>query len=416
MVSPQLHSTRNPRRLLTGLGMVGRGQARPLSQVLALGTMLLLTMLSTGCWAGRRMWAGEFEYRHTAVRWVYTPGGQIGRFILFPVPVENSIHGVLPTDGYLIVSEGVVDSPVVGGHWDPEWTLDVRTGLLAWPKPAAGNPVGLEMDFLPDHGGHIGVLDKDTIIHVPYHCYELRIGRTGVPYDRFTLILALPKSKWQLGDRWIYAVRPGNGTLVVGTDYYLVCLDEARLRDNLVEPGQPWPKLTASDVPTLIQDLKAKAAYRRRAAVKALARMGPEAKGAAAALVRLMKKADGWHLRKDAYRALVGIGRPAVPHLIAAMNHSRGGYSIAALGEIGPQAHEATGALIEALRDPKRGVQYSAATALGRIHAARMPGEEIGPAAKDVIPALREALKDEEQRVREAAAAALKKIQEDGSR
>jgi HEAT repeat protein len=71
-----------------------------------------------------------------------------------------------------------------------------------------------------------------------------------------------------------------------------------------------------------------------------------------------------------------------------------------ALGEAGPSAKEAVGALADALKDNDSFVRRFAAQALG----------EIGPAARDAVPALSKALNDSRREVQEAAAAALGKI------
>jgi HEAT repeat protein len=71
-----------------------------------------------------------------------------------------------------------------------------------------------------------------------------------------------------------------------------------------------------------------------------------------------------------------------------------------ALGEAGPGAKEAVGALADALKDSDAFVRRFAAQALG----------EIGPAARDAVPALSKALNDSRREVQEAAAAALGKI------
>ena len=71
-----------------------------------------------------------------------------------------------------------------------------------------------------------------------------------------------------------------------------------------------------------------------------------------------------------------------------------------ALGEIGPNAAEATPALVAILKDPNQEVRWSAADALGKI----------GPNAAEAVPALVTALKDPEKKVRGRAALALGKI------
>ncbi len=71
-----------------------------------------------------------------------------------------------------------------------------------------------------------------------------------------------------------------------------------------------------------------------------------------------------------------------------------------ALGKIGPDAVDATPALVAALYDPGENVRASAAEALGKI----------GPAAAAAAPALLAALYDRDKNVRASAAEALGKI------
>jgi HEAT repeat protein len=89
-----------------------------------------------------------------------------------------------------------------------------------------------------------------------------------------------------------------------------------------------------------------------------------------------------------------------IPALIAAIKDQDStvrGWSILALGEIGPEAQAAVPALTEALLDKSIRVRQVAAAALGRI----------GPKAKSAVPALILALKDPDVSVRSAAASGL---------
>jgi HEAT repeat protein len=74
--------------------------------------------------------------------------------------------------------------------------------------------------------------------------------------------------------------------------------------------------------------------------------------------------------------------------------------SIRALGDMGPEAKEAVGALQKALGDQDRAVGRLAAVALGKI----------GPNAQPAIGALTELLEDEEYAMRFSAALAIQKI------
>ena len=101
--------------------------------------------------------------------------------------------------------------------------------------------------------------------------------------------------------------------------------------------------------------------------------------------------------------ALISIGRPAVPALVAAFkqedNMVRGGAEIV-LGRIGPPA---VPALLAALKDQDEDFRSSAAVALVLMG----QNELLDPEAESVIPALIEALADESARVRAFSASAL---------
>jgi HEAT repeat protein len=81
-------------------------------------------------------------------------------------------------------------------------------------------------------------------------------------------------------------------------------------------------------------------------------------------------------------------------------NQSERWHAAQALANLGPHAHEAVPALVEALKDEDAILRTEAASALARI----------GPAAKPAVPALVEALKDDYGPAREAAAATLRAL------
>ena len=101
--------------------------------------------------------------------------------------------------------------------------------------------------------------------------------------------------------------------------------------------------------------------------------------------------------------ALISIGRPAVPDLVAAFKQEdsmvRAGAEIV-LGRIGPPA---VPALLAALKDQDEDFRSSAAVAFALMG----QDELLDPEAESVIPALIAALADENARVRAFSAAAL---------
>ena len=161
----------------------------------------------------------------------------------------------------------------------------------------------------------------------------------------------------------------------------------------------------AADVAALANQLKSSDPDMRRAAAKALAEAGADAKPAITALSRALSDKDLFVRR----------------------------FAAQALGEIGPDAKSAIKPLSEALKDPRKEVAEAAATALGKIGAAeplaalvadtkrdtgprRRAIEALGMMkgdAKSAVPALIAALKDKDLRIE--AAEALGEIGPDAS-
>jgi HEAT repeat protein len=150
-------------------------------------------------------------------------------------------------------------------------------------------------------------------------------------------------------------------------------------------------KAAVGDLAEALKDKKA-----RLHALRALKRIGPDAKAAVSALADVVKDDKGAFspASTEACEALGRIGpaaKEAVPVLIDAVKIKAPGSSVRlqaaiALGRIGPSAKDAVPALIEAVKEPAfRGpLRWHAATALG----------QIGKDSRDAIPALVEIVKD----------------------
>jgi len=144
------------------------------------------------------------------------------------------------------------------------------------------------------------------------------------------------------------------------------------------------------------------------AAANALAAIGPES---APALTSALSDA-AYDKRWPILQALGKLGpaaRQAVPALMKVLqDHVMHDYlgarrgAAESLGKIGPEARAAIPALIKALKDENWTLRSAAAEALG----------EIGPDVRDVTSALNKARKDDNQWVREAAGRALAKIRD----
>lgn len=134
-------------------------------------------------------------------------------------------------------------------------------------------------------------------------------------------------------------------------------------------------------------------------AAVALARLGPEAGPAAAALVKALGHADA-DTARAAVGALAGMGNVAIAPLEKALASPREqvrGNAVEALGKIGAQA---VPAIIEALADSSPAVRRAAARGLARL----------GVEAKAAESALIRAVNDPVEEVRNAAAKALAKV------
>jgi HEAT repeat protein len=143
----------------------------------------------------------------------------------------------------------------------------------------------------------------------------------------------------------------------------------------------------------------------KRAAVDQLRERTATTVEAAPALVRVLH--GSYDLNWRAQEALTRLGKAAVPALLGALrdpdpDHRRS--AIWVLRDIGPEAHDAAPALVEALRD--EGCVYGmsipdcARGALGRI----------GPAARAAVPALTRDLRGPDAHTRFTAAVALVRI------
>lgn len=143
----------------------------------------------------------------------------------------------------------------------------------------------------------------------------------------------------------------------------------------------------------LIQDLKNEPAP--WAAYDACRRLGPSAAEAVPALIELLRNGE-----LEVIEALAGIGRPAVPALVAELKHRKMSVRANAaecLGKIGANAEAAVPSLIVLLNDARLPVRVAAAQALGHI----------GAGHEHAVPALVRLLEDDYVAARRAAADSL---------
>jgi serine/threonine-protein kinase len=208
------------------------------------------------------------------------------------------------------------------------------------------------------------------------------------------------------------------------------------------------------EVQALIGALRDPDPTSRRRAAQALGECGPAGREAVGPLITALSDPDFWvsetaalALRKITGAPDPAAGRrrrardepsetpPAVTRLLKAIQDPASRWmAVVALGQMGPPAHEAIPALIEALEDAESAVRWDAAKALGKMGAVaaravpaltavlREQDDEvacqhvvaalgaIGPAARTAVPALIGSFKDDGHRLEEQAGDALVRI------
>ncbi len=149
------------------------------------------------------------------------------------------------------------------------------------------------------------------------------------------------------------------------------------------------PVFGEDTVPELLKALASEDFEAREKAIIRLGKLGPEAKPAIPALVRVLSDQSLW-LRDKARQSLREIG--AVPELVKALSHREADVrwrATKALAAIGEDAKDAAPALCKALKDENSQVRLYAVIALS----------ETGGDPATVVPALIETFKDGDSQV-----------------
>ncbi len=192
------------------------------------------------------------------------------------------------------------------------------------------------------------------------------------------------------------------------------------------------PDFRTMDVASLTHHLEAGDNATRRHATDALARLGPAASPAVAALGAALRDADST-VRGNASIALAKIGRPAVSVLVCELKGPevqarRSASSL--LESLGADAEAAVSPLISALNDSDDAVTFNATRALAKVGLPAVPAlidasrnsaspvriaaltalGEIGSTANDTMAAIRERLADDIEDVRCVAAISLIRV------
>lgn len=208
-------------------------------------------MHAPGCWTGDLLPENHIAYRHVAVAWVYKTGGQIGRFGVLPVRVDNELLDLQPGDACVHVTEGQKGgqcSAAPQANMQTTLALDLKTGRpvrATAPPQHVGHP---EPKCIADQGHwEIAVEDLSVYSAGETGCLYLRL-----PFDLLVLQVKYPDPQvtyqpW-LGVPITAFRMPGN-LLVVGLSQgYVLCLDLAKL------PASPSAQAqTAQTEPSVIQ-------------------------------------------------------------------------------------------------------------------------------------------------------------------
>ena len=212
-------------------------------------------------------------------------------------------------------------------------------------------------------------------------------------------VAAAPQIAALLGDAHVATA----ATFVLGELGQLSKDAEAKVRanakstDELLSTASLWAlarvypedkELRRETTEKLVERLKAKDAFVRVAAARALAALPPAPEITIPIMEKALKDADETTMR-HAMDALAALGAGAVPRLTDALKHEKFRADVVyALGRIGPAAAPATGELAKFVEDKNSRVAHEAIIALG----------DIGPGAKDAVPALTKALQQADDR------------------
>lgn len=163
----------------------------------------------------------------------------------------------------------------------------------------------------------------------------------------------------------------------------------------------------AASVSHWIEHLSSSDVILQGQAAEALAKMGPDARPAAIALVQQAGCSDET-LREWVVSALESLGTPRIEDrdefrkLVSSEDSEVAYWSITLLGRLKDSASPAVPELIDALtQNPERHNRERAAWALGKI----------GPPAKDALPALHAAVKSNDHRLERIALLSIAEIE-----
>lgn len=200
----------------------------------------------------------------------------------------------------------------------------------------------------------------------------------------------------------------GRGGIGTGADaavpklQRLLAQNSASIRSHVASSLGDIGPGAAGAVGALVKALEDRDESVRRESAEALGKIGPAAKAAVPALLTALGD-DKNSVTMHAAWALGRIGSEAVPQLIETLADARRHYAVVViLGDIGPAAEPAVGALLALLAEPGLEQELGREILLALAH--------IGPGAHEAVPALLKILEDDQSKLRASAAWALARI------
>ncbi len=184
--------------------------------------------LLVGCWSGHRMAVNEVVYKHDAVRWIYSSGGQLGSAFLVPTVVRNRVYEIAISGGKVIVKEGGPGC-ITWAPWNLTTCLNIETGLPAFSLGAAPLSTNhVKTDWHDTEQTFVANVGHGLELSLPLPTSEIYIRRTARTEGDSIRLVALrhPRSFGaSLSAEWFHPE-----VLVVGTfEGQVFCVDVNRI-------------------------------------------------------------------------------------------------------------------------------------------------------------------------------------------
>jgi hypothetical protein len=171
----------------------------------------------------------EFETLHPSVRWVYSPGGQIGSLVLLllPVSVDNYISRVELGEDCVLVTERGRTSEIAIAWLAPTYAISLEDGSPTFGR--ANEEIrfyAFTMDYDASGERHIGRLPNGLAI-VLASGRRLLIGPGR--QDEAAMVEVATLREGPYFSEWLdVGEAPGN-FLVLGSTRHVICIDLSQL-------------------------------------------------------------------------------------------------------------------------------------------------------------------------------------------